>query len=58
MIDEQAVKFEDVSLGLRMLFVPSELEVGKFLKDFLSERETFIYSIFGKSRKYVDEKFI
>ena len=58
LIDEQAVKFEDVSLGLRMLFVPSELEVGKFLKDFLSERETFIYSIFGKSRKYVDEKFV
>ncbi len=57
LVDEQAIKLENETSGEKMIFVPFELNFESFLNDFLPEKEVFVCSIFGKSRKFVDDKF-
>lgn len=57
LVDEQAIKLENESQKLSMLFIPLELEFEKFLKDFIPEEKLSVFSIFGKSLSFVDSKF-
>ncbi len=50
---DQAVKLE--SGQHRMLFVPSELDVEKFLDEFLEKREVCTFSVFGKSAAFMEK---
>lgn len=57
LVDEQAIKLENESQALKMLFVPFELEFEKFLDGFFEEKNVFVYAVFGKSRGFVCGKF-
>ena len=57
LIQEQAIKLEQTTTYRKMLFVPIELDVDKFLDEFLQSRDVFSCSIFGKSKNFVVSKF-
>lgn len=57
LVDEQAVRLENLARGEKMIFVPFELDFEKFLEGFLPEEQIQIFSVFGKSRKFVMEQF-
>ena len=57
LVDEQAIKLENESRGEKMIFLPFELSFEKFLGGFLPSESVQIFSVFGKSRKFVSEQF-
>lgn len=57
LLDEQAIVLEQTTTGHKMLFVPIEIDVEKFLDKFLESKEVFSCSIFGKSRNFCSQIF-
>lgn len=56
-VKEQAIKLEKTTTYRKMLFVPIELEIDKFLDSFLEEKESYVCSVFGKNHEFIKEKF-
>lgn len=57
LINEQAVKLEDVTQDLKMIFIPFELPFENFLKEFVANEKVFVCSLFGCGRSVVEQKF-
>lgn len=52
LLEEQAIVLKQTTTFRKMLFVPIEIEVDKFLDDFLEAKEVFSCSVFGKNRSF------
>lgn len=56
-VNEQSIKLEKTTTYRKMLFIPIELEIDKFLDLFLEKKESYVCSFFGKNQEFVNEKF-
>lgn len=56
LLEEQAIRLENLSQNEKMLFVPFEVDFERFLQQFLPEEKVKTFSVFGKSRKFVCER--
>ncbi len=57
LFDEQGIRLENAEENFKMKFVPFELDFEKFLVNLLPEEKCYVYSIFGKSKKFVIDRF-
>lgn len=57
LVDEQAVKLEQTTTFGKILFVPIEIGVEKFLDGFVEKKNVYSCSIFGKNHTFVQNFF-
>lgn len=56
LINDQAVKMERQTVFKNIYFIPFEADFEKLLQSVLPKKEQFVYSVFGKSEKFLEDK--